>query len=94
MAMSRLQGALILRLVNTEHFNECALCGISFNISVPNTPLGEGVYLVTYSCEMLRCPVTRLGMQREERRMGSLCGACHLQRSHTISWSHGGLRVN
>lgn len=93
MAISRLHGAQILRLVNTELFNECALWGISFNISVPNTPLGKSISFVTCSCEMLRCPVTRLGM-REERRMGSLCGACHLQRSHPISWSRGGLRVN
>lgn len=44
-AVSRLQGAQILRLVNSEHFNERALCGCSFNISVPNTPLDRDISL-------------------------------------------------
>lgn len=92
--MSRLQRAQILRLVNTEHFNECAPCGCRFNISVPTAPLGRDISVMC-SCEIVRCPDNRLrtwcGERRNAECLGSLCSACHLQGDQTLCSRAGGV---
>lgn len=58
----------MLRLVSSEHFNECALCGCLFNISVPSSQLGRDIS-VAGSCERVKCPDTGLRMQCTKMRI-------------------------